>query len=102
MTHYPTDARVDEPQPFVDITIFLHCVLLRCEGDVESNPGPRTRVAQWNAAGTTPVNKVNLSMQLHQHSVAVCLLTETPHLQRLYCWVFFLYPSSGSNIFSPQ
>ncbi|EPY26545.1 hypothetical protein AGDE_11216 [Angomonas deanei] len=55
---------------------FLAAILLR-SGDVETNPGPTLRVAQWNAGGLTAEKRDLLTHMLQDLDIDVCLLQET-------------------------
>ncbi|KAH8618281.1 hypothetical protein ERJ75_000287900 [Trypanosoma vivax] len=58
-------------------------LLLTC-GDVERNPGPQIRGAQWNSEGLSQAKRVALERTLHEDMVLFCLLQET-HLASAEC-----------------
>ncbi|RNF00732.1 Tcoingi protein, partial [Trypanosoma conorhini] len=52
-------------------------LLLLTSGDVEQNPGPLIRGAQWNVGGLTPPKRLALENLPYDSKVAFCLLSET-------------------------
>ncbi|KAH8610289.1 putative Endonuclease reverse transcriptase [Trypanosoma vivax] len=59
-------------------------LLLLTSGDVERNPGPQIRGAQWNSGGLSQAKRVALQRKLHEDMVLFCLLQET-HLASAEC-----------------
>ncbi|KAH8607044.1 hypothetical protein ERJ75_001428700 [Trypanosoma vivax] len=57
-------------------TLDARRLLLLISGDVERNPGPPMRVAQWNS-GVSPSKRVP-GEELREDMVLLCLLQETP------------------------
>ncbi|KAG8341977.1 hypothetical protein TRVL_07190 [Trypanosoma vivax] len=51
--------------------------LLLISGEVERNPGPQIRGAQWNSGGLSQTQRVALERKLHEDMVLFCLLQET-------------------------
>ncbi|KAG8345518.1 hypothetical protein TRVL_03654 [Trypanosoma vivax] len=52
-------------------------LLLVIGGDVERNPGPQMRGAQWNSGGLSQAKRVALKRKLHEDMVLFCLLQGT-------------------------
>ncbi|CCD18828.1 putative Endonuclease reverse transcriptase [Trypanosoma vivax] len=59
-------------------------VLLLISGDVERNPGPQMRGAQWSSGGLSQVERVAPERNLHEDMVLFCFLQET-HLASAEC-----------------
>ncbi|CCD21457.1 hypothetical protein, conserved, partial [Trypanosoma vivax Y486] len=59
-------------------------LLLLISVDVERNPGPQIRGAQWNSGGLSQAKRVALERKLHEDMVLFCLLQET-HLASAEC-----------------
>ncbi|KAH8604627.1 hypothetical protein ERJ75_001700500 [Trypanosoma vivax] len=58
--------------------------MLLLHGDVERNPGPKIRGAQWNSGGLSQAKRVAPERKLHEAMVLFCLLQET-HLASAEC-----------------
>ncbi|CCD17397.1 unnamed protein product [Trypanosoma congolense IL3000] len=58
-------------------TLDARRILLLVSGDIERNPGPMIRGAQWNAGGLSQVKRIALERKLHEDMVLFCLLQET-------------------------
>ncbi|KAH8610639.1 hypothetical protein ERJ75_001081600 [Trypanosoma vivax] len=65
-------------------TLDARRLLLLISGDVERNPGPQIRGAQWNSGGLSQAKRVALERKLHEDMVLFCLLQET-HLASAEC-----------------
>ncbi|KAH8619313.1 hypothetical protein ERJ75_000172300 [Trypanosoma vivax] len=65
-------------------TLDARRLLLLISGDVERNPGPQMRGAQWNSVGLSQAKRVALERKLHEDMVLFCLLQET-HLASAEC-----------------
>ncbi|CCD16992.1 unnamed protein product [Trypanosoma congolense IL3000] len=65
-------------------TLDARRILLLVSGDVERNPGPMIRGAQWNAGGLSQAKRIALERKLHEDMVLFCLLQET-HLASAEC-----------------
>ncbi|CCD19432.1 hypothetical protein ERJ75_000128200 [Trypanosoma vivax] len=51
-------------------------LLLLISGNVECNPGPQIRGAQWNSGGLSQAKRVALERKLHEDMASFCLLQE--------------------------
>ncbi|CCD20286.1 putative Endonuclease reverse transcriptase [Trypanosoma vivax] len=58
-------------------TLDARRLLLLISGDVERNPVPQIRGAQWNSGGLSQAKRVSLKRKLHEGMVLLCLLQET-------------------------
>ncbi|CCD14270.1 unnamed protein product [Trypanosoma congolense IL3000] len=67
-------------------TLDARRILLLVSGDIERNPGPMIRGAQWNAGGLSQVKRIALERKLHEDMVLFCLVQET-HLASAECVV---------------
>ncbi|KAH8610965.1 hypothetical protein ERJ75_001035900 [Trypanosoma vivax] len=65
-------------------TLDARPLLLLVSGDVERNPGPQIRGAQWNSGGLSQETRVALERKLHEDMVWFRLLQET-HLASAEC-----------------
>ncbi|KAH8616307.1 hypothetical protein ERJ75_000495000 [Trypanosoma vivax] len=65
-------------------TLDARRLLLLISGDVERNPGPQIRGAQWNSEGPSQAKRVAVEWKLHEDMVLFCLLQET-HLASAEC-----------------
>ncbi|KAH8616317.1 putative RNase H putative (RNA dependent DNA polymerase) [Trypanosoma vivax] len=65
-------------------TLDARRLLLLISGDVERNPGPQIRGAQWNSEGPSQAKRVAVERKLHEDMVLFCLLQET-HLASAEC-----------------
>ncbi|KAH8619289.1 hypothetical protein ERJ75_000174500 [Trypanosoma vivax] len=65
-------------------TLDARRLLLLISGDVERNPGPQIRGAQWNSVGPSQTKRVAPERKLHEDMVLFCLLQET-HLASAEC-----------------
>eukprot|EP00796_Vickermania_ingenoplastis_P012730 gene12730-8679_t len=61
-------------------------LLLMC-GDVERNPGPLSKGAQWNVGALSPPKRLVLEKLLYEEQVTFCLLSET-HFSKMECEAF--------------
>ncbi|KAG8342010.1 hypothetical protein TRVL_07164 [Trypanosoma vivax] len=58
-------------------TLDARRLTLLVSGEVERNPGPLIRGAQWNSGGLSRAKRVALERKLHEDMVLFCLLQET-------------------------
>ncbi|CCD15992.1 unnamed protein product, partial [Trypanosoma congolense IL3000] len=58
-------------------TLDARRILLLVSGDVERNPGPMIRGAQWNDGGLSQAKRIALERKLHEDMVLFCPLQET-------------------------
>ncbi|KAG8343696.1 hypothetical protein TRVL_05469 [Trypanosoma vivax] len=58
-------------------TLDARRLLLLINGDVERNPGPLLRGAQWNSGGLSRAKRVAVERKLREDMVLFCLLQET-------------------------
>ncbi|KAG8342523.1 hypothetical protein TRVL_06641 [Trypanosoma vivax] len=65
-------------------TLDARRLLLLASGDVERNPGPQIRGAQWNSGWLSRAKRGALERSLHEDMVLFCLLQET-HLASAEC-----------------
>ncbi|KAH8616631.1 hypothetical protein ERJ75_000456400 [Trypanosoma vivax] len=65
-------------------TLDARRTLLLISGDVERNPGPLIRGAQWNSGGLSRAKRAALERKLHEDMALFCLLQGT-HLASAEC-----------------
>ncbi|KAH8617231.1 hypothetical protein ERJ75_000394300 [Trypanosoma vivax] len=58
-------------------TLGARYLTLLISGEVERNPGPQIRGAQWNSGGLSQAKRVALERKLREDMVLFCLLQET-------------------------
>ncbi|KAH8605694.1 hypothetical protein ERJ75_001586200 [Trypanosoma vivax] len=66
-------------------TLDARRLLLLASGDVERNPGPQIRGAQWNSGGLSRAKRVALERKLHGYMVLFSLLLQETHLASAEC-----------------
>ncbi|KAH8603524.1 hypothetical protein ERJ75_001813000 [Trypanosoma vivax] len=60
-------------------------LLLPISVDVERNPGPQMRRAQWNSGGLSQARRVAMEKKPHENTVSFCLSQETPGVGGVWC-----------------